>query len=97
MWQAPSPTASVISDAMAPPFRSSETERQLVRRQGECRRSLTHIRIPGQGKMVQEDAAAAAALPHLVKKREQASFQPSSGRCWVISLVCSILAANRPA
>ena len=74
-----------MSDAMAPPSRSSETGRELVRRQGECRRSLTHILVSGQGEMVQEDAAAADALARLAKKREQARFEPSSGGCWVIS------------
>ena len=48
--------------------------RKLVRRQGECRRLLAHIHVPGQGEMVQADAAATAALPHLAKKREQARF-----------------------
>jgi hypothetical protein len=58
----------------------------LLQQQGECRRSPTHIRVPGQGEMVQEDAAAAAAaLAHLVKKREQARFEASSRGCWVIS------------
>jgi hypothetical protein len=85
MWQASLPIASVMFDAMAPPFRSSENPTTIGPAAGECRRSLTYIRVLGQGRMVQEDATVTAALPHLAKKCEQAHFQLSSGGCWVIS------------
>jgi len=58
MRRAPLPTASVMSDAMAPPFRSSEPDGNWSGGRGECRRSLAHTRVLGQGKNGQGDAAA---------------------------------------
>ena len=50
MRRAPSPTAGVMSNAMAPPFPVFGNRTAISPAAGgQCRRSLTHIRVPGQG------------------------------------------------